>query len=72
MIDIIIPFYKIEFFRECLESLADQTNKNFHIYIGDDASPEDPTSIIEEFNNHLNITYKRFDKNIGGTSLVKH
>lgn len=68
---IIIPFFKKNYFRECLESLANQTYKNFNIYIGNDASLDDPEQIIDNFKDILNITYKRFDKNLGGISLTK-
>lgn len=68
---IIIPFFKKNYFRECLESLANQTYKNFNIYIGNDASLDDPEQIIDDFKDILNITYKRFDKNLGGISLTK-
>lgn len=68
---IIIPFYKLSFFRENLESLAAQTDKRFHVYIGNDASPEDPEELLKEFNGKFNFTYKRFNENLGGTSLTK-
>lgn len=68
---IIIPFFKKNYFRECLQSLANQTYKNFNIYIGNDASLDDPEQIIDDFKDILNITYKRFDKNLGGISLTK-
>ena len=71
MIAIIIPYYKLESFENLLKSLITQTNKNFNVYIGDDASPEDPSAIIRSFSDRLNITYVRFDKNLGSTSLVK-
>jgi hypothetical protein len=40
MLAIIIPYYKLCFFEENLQSLAAQTDKRFKVYIGDDASPE--------------------------------
>lgn len=73
MLAIVIPFYKKAFFKECLESLAQQTNQNFNLYIGNDASPEDPTALIQEFKNQLNlIRYQIFQKNLGGVSLTRH
>ena len=71
MLAIVIPFYKINFFEENLASLASQTNKNFNVYIGDDASPDNPEALIGTYKNMLNITYKRFDENLGGTYLTK-
>ena len=43
MLAIIIPYFKLLFFEETLQSLAIQTDKRFKVYIGDDASPEDPS-----------------------------
>ncbi len=68
---IIIPYYKLSLFEATLTTLANQTNTNFNVYIGDDASPEDPTTMISSFSDRLNMTYVRFDTNLGGTSLVK-
>lgn len=68
---IIIPYYKIRFFKETLESLASQTDKRFNLYIGDDASPEDPHELLKPFQNRLDFTYHRFRYNLGKESLVK-
>lgn len=67
---IIIPAYKATFLREAILSIASQTCKDFTLYIGDDCSPYNLKSIIEPFESQLNIIYKRFDENIGGTNLV--
>ncbi len=71
MLAIVIPFFKINFFEENLACLAAQTNKNFKVYIGDDASPVDPQEIIENFKDSLDIFYHRFSENLGGTSLTR-
>ena len=42
MLAIVIPYYKLTFFEATLQSLADQTDKRFMVYIGDDASLESP------------------------------
>lgn len=68
---IVIPYYKISFFNKTLSSLAGQTNKNFNVYVGDDASPANPKSIVLDYKKHLNICYHRFDCNLGGVSLTK-
>ena len=36
---IVIPAYKATYLRDTLQSIANQTNKNFTVYIGDDCSP---------------------------------
>lgn len=71
MIAIIIPYYKKTFFRETLQSLADQTDKRFKVYIGNDASPENPDDLILEFQDKLDFEYHKFEENLGGISLVK-
>lgn len=67
----IIPYFKLSFFRETLESLALQTNQRFNVYIGNDASPEDPRVLLKEFENRFKFIYKKFENNLGGTSLTK-
>lgn len=67
---IIIPAFRKQFLKQSLQSLADQTNKNFNLYIGDDNSPEDLKEIVEEFSSILNISYTKFDQNIGAKNLV--
>lgn len=66
---IVIPYYKKAHFAEALDSLARQTDGRFKVYVGNDASPEDPCDILSEFQAKLDITYRYFDKNIGGKSL---
>ncbi|MDQ6529617.1 glycosyltransferase [Flavobacterium sp. LHD-85] len=71
MLAIIIPYYKLTFFEQTLESLKDQTDQRFKVYIGDDASSENPFFLLEKFKGKLDFTYHRFEENLGGTSLVK-
>lgn len=72
MIDlaIVIPAYKIDFFKSTLESFANQTCKDFRIYIGDDCSPNDFQKIVNQYRNKLDIVFKKFEKNLGRQSLV--
>ena len=69
---IVIPYYKARFFRQTLDSFASQTCKKFKIFVGDDASPENPVDILREYSSRLSITYHRFETNLGGTSLTQH
>lgn len=69
---LIIPAYKISFFEKTLQSLANQTCKNFNVYIGDDCSPNDLYSVVENYLDKLNIVYVKFDENLGSRSLVQH
>lgn len=70
-IAIIIPYFKLKFFRENLESLAAQTDQRFTVYIGNDASPENPEDLLKEFEGKFNFVYKKFEQNLGGSSLTK-
>jgi len=67
---IVIPAYKESFLSKTLNSLAQQTNKNFTLYIGDDCSPFDLLSVINNFKDKLEINYTRFPENIGSRDLV--
>lgn len=71
MLAIVIPYYKITFFEETLKSLASQTDKRFKVYIGDDASPENPQSLLQKYQSSFDFDYHKFETNLGGTSLVK-
>jgi glycosyltransferase involved in cell wall biosynthesis len=67
---IVIPYYKIDFFKETLDSLANQTNKNFKVYIGNDASPNNPSELLSKYENDFDFEYFEFKENLGGKSLV--
>ena len=67
---VIIPYYKARFFRETLGSFANQTCKQFRLFVADDSSPESPVDILNEFSSKLTITYHRFDVNLGRKSLT--
>lgn len=71
MLAIVIPYYKLTYFEETIRSLANQTNKNFKVYIGNDASPESPDKLIEKYKSKLDFKYKKFETNLGSVSLVK-
>lgn len=71
MLAIIIPYYKFTYFEETLKSLSNQTDQRFKVYIGDDASPENPSSLLLTYRDKFDFIYHRFDNNLGGTSLTK-
>jgi hypothetical protein len=71
MLAIIIPYYKLAFFEAALQSLANQTDMRFRVYIGDDASPEDCSTVLKQFEGRFDFKYHRFETNIGGTSLTQ-
>jgi len=71
MLAIVIPYYKLTFFEQTLQSLASQTDQRFRVYIGDDASPESPNEVLEKFQQNFDFIYHRFEENLGGTSLTQ-
>ena len=71
MLAIVIPYYKLAFFEKTLQSLSHQTNKQFKVYIGNDASPENPSILIQRYKSLIDIEYKQFEHNLGSVSLVK-
>lgn len=71
MLAVIIPYYKLTFFEATLNSLAAQKDQRFIVYIGDDASPENPAQLLEKYSGTFNFKYHRFLENLGGISLVQ-
>ncbi|RTZ02918.1 glycosyltransferase [Flavobacterium sp. RSP49] len=71
MLAIVIPYFKLAFFEETVQSLDNQTDRRFKVYIGDDASSENPTFLLEKYHGKFDFVYHRFEENLGGTSLVK-
>ena len=71
MLAIIIPYFKLTFFDATLQSLANQTDKRFKVYVGDDASPEDCSALLQKFEGQFDFIYHRFETNLGGTSLTQ-
>ena len=69
-IAIVIPYYKIDFFEETLKSVASQTDKRFTLYIGNDASPDDPFPLIEKYFPDRNYHYFDYSENLGGKNLA--
>ena len=69
---IVIPAYKIEFLEQTLKSISNQSVKDFTLYIGDDASNYDIYSIVKNYEQIINIHYKRFEDNLGSVDLVAH
>jgi glycosyltransferase involved in cell wall biosynthesis len=53
MLAIIIPYYKLTFFDATLESLANQNDNRFTVYIGDDNSTESPLAVLGNYEHKL-------------------
>ena len=64
---VVIPAYRAAFLGAALDSLRAQTGNGFHVYVGDDASPEALGPICAEHRAAgLPLTYHRFAENLGG------
>ena len=70
MLGIVIPYYKITFFDETLDSLSKQSDKRFKVYIGDDASLEDPAFLLQKYNGQFDFFYHLFAENLGSVSVT--
>lgn len=69
----LLPAYKAKFFAEALESIKNQTYKDFACVVSDDCSPEDLKSIYDEvIGNDPRFSFRRNNENMGGKSLVTH
>lgn len=67
---IVIPAYKAEYLAYTLESILNQSNKDFTLYIGDDRSPYNLFDIVEKFSGKINLVYHRFESNMGSFDLI--
>lgn len=67
---IIVPYYKIDFFEQTLNSIENQTDKRFNLYIGDDASPDNPEELIQKSLFTTPYMYFFYDNNMGGSNLA--
>ncbi|SKB81257.1 Glycosyltransferase, GT2 family [Soonwooa buanensis] len=63
---IVIPYYKIDYFKDTLDSLANQTNKDFNVYIGNDNGPNSPQDLLLTYQNKFDYEYTKFKENLGG------
>ena len=67
---IVIPYYKIDFLEEALQSIAAQTIKKFTLYIGNDASPNDPLPTILKCFAEEELNFYNYTVNLGGKNLA--
>lgn len=67
---IVIPYYKMDFFEKTIQSVASQSNRNFVLYIGNDASPDDPLPVIEKYFSPEDYLYFNYTDNVGGKNLA--
>jgi glycosyltransferase involved in cell wall biosynthesis len=71
-VSIIIPTYnRGENLRICLNSLVEQTYKNFEVIICDDGSTDDTKNVIQDFVSKLDVVYD-YDINWGGPARPRN
>ncbi len=69
---IIIPIYKVEnYLRNCINSVLNQTFKNYEIILVDDGSPDSCGEICDEFSNKYSFI-KTIHKKNGGLSDARN
>lgn len=70
---IVVPVYKIPYnlLRECLDSVVNQSYKNYEVLIVDDESPDDCGKICDEYADKYNNVRVIHQKN-GGLSVVRN
>jgi len=67
---IVIPAFKPDFFSQTLQSINNQTCKDFTLYIGDDNSPDNLDVIVRKELTNIKYVYKKFNSNLGKEDLV--
>lgn len=67
-VSVIVPNYNhAPFLKERLISILDQTHTNIELILLDDASSDDSTRIIKEFENHPNVAIIEYNKENSGS-----
>ena len=69
---VVIPTYnRAKALKRCLDSLVDQTFKNFEVLVCDDGSSDNTQDIVETFTGKLNLTYL-WSPNWGGPARPRN
>lgn len=66
-----IPAYKDKYLKKCIQSILNQTYKNYEIIIINDCSPKDLAHIVKNFEDPR-IRYYENNQNIGAENVVKN
>lgn len=69
LFSILIPAYKVNYLKECIDSILSQTFANFEIIIVDDASPYDIWSVVSQYDDNR-IHYYRNEIGFGAYNVV--
>jgi glycosyltransferase involved in cell wall biosynthesis len=69
---IIVPAYKARYLSRALETIDEQTDPRFQLYVADDASSEPIIEIVRRFPRLTEkLVFNRFEQNLGGQSLTR-
>jgi glycosyltransferase involved in cell wall biosynthesis len=72
MFSVVIPTYnRADLLKECLQSLVDQTFKDFEVLVCDDGSTDNTVEIVTSFNSQLAIQYL-LRENSGGPAAPRN
>jgi len=69
-ITVLVPAFRSRFLPQLLDSLCSQTDSDFTVIVGDDASPDPIATVCDAYTHRLNLRYVRFDKNMGAKDLA--
>ena len=70
---IIVPVYNVEkYLKKCLDSIIDQTYKNYEVIVVNDGSPDNSQAIIEEYKKNYPNKIKAYNKQNGGLSDARN
>jgi len=68
----LLPAFKTKYLAEMLESIKNQTYKDFKVLISDDCSPEPIREVCEPYLSDPRFSYRINEENMGSKSLVSH
>lgn len=73
LFSVIVPTYNRRInLEKCLNSLVEQTFKNFEVIICDNASTDGTSDLVEQYRSLLNINYIRLSENSGGPAKPRN
>ena len=71
MVSVLMPAFKAGYLENAIQSVLNQTVRNFELIIVNDKSPEDIDSVVDSFND-ARIRYYKNKENIGKDDPVKN
>lgn len=71
MVSVLMPAFKAGYLENAIQSVLNQTVRNFELMIVNDKSPEDIDSVVDSFND-ARIRYYKNKENIGKDDFVKN